>query len=339
MTTRKCRSNIKKFALSLCALLPFGLLRRWARKQLIVLNYHSIYKWDKDEQIKRKVYRTESQFQEDLNFMKKYFKVIGIEGLLNSVKGQNDLSDHPLIITFDDGLKVVYDKIFPLLKREQLPAVVFINPSFVDNRDMHYLRKKTILLGHIEQMNGEFEELTKTEKGQKLKEKINQLHGISYAQKLVLYEVASILGIDFVKMLKTNPLYLSVDEINEMIEGGVAVGAHSMDHPPFQELSLEEQYDQIKESVDWVVDKFNLDYKVFAFPSNDRHIKKSLFEMVKPHVDLTFGVQGLMKDEFDFHYHRIEIEATGKKAITAFKYEYLKLILQRLVGKSEVKRY
>ncbi len=339
MIIRKCKKVIEKIALGLCAVLPFKLLRWWARKSLIILNYHSIYQWDKDEKIKRKVYRTEDQLQEDLKFLKNNFEVIEIDRLINSKQSKTPLPSHSLLITFDDGLKVVYDKIYPLLRKEELPAVVFVNPSFVDNRDMHYLRKKTILLGHIEQMNGEFEELSKTEQGIKLKEKINQLHGITYAQKLVLYEVASLLGIDFVKILKDNPLYLSVGEIHEMIDGGVAIGAHSMDHPPFEELTVQEQYDQIKESVDWVVDKFNLDYKVFAFPSNDRHVKKTLFEMVKPHVDLTFGVQGLMKDEYEFHYHRIEIEATGKKAITAFKYEYLKLIILCLLGKSKVKRY
>ncbi len=57
---------------------------------------------------------------------------VGLEELLAAHEGRGSLPDHPVLLVFDDGLRSVYTRVFPLLELYQYPAVVAVVGSWLD---------------------------------------------------------------------------------------------------------------------------------------------------------------------------------------------------------------
>nr|WP_321409397.1 polysaccharide deacetylase family protein [uncultured Carboxylicivirga sp.] len=319
------------------AIIPFNFIRKWASKDFIIINYHSIHGWDPDPVINKNKYRTIDRLEQDLRFFNENYSVIKITDLINN----KSLPQNALAITIDDGLKSVYDLMYPVFKKTGIKPALFVNPDFIDNTDLHFIRKRNIILKKLGSLD---EEQHKNLISWLDKNDLNiynlkiQLHSIKYHQRSVLDELIFELNLSVKDILDRKPVYLSSTEIDEMLSDGFELGAHSMDHPPFEQLSPVEQEQQVLESMKWIEEDFNTGHRMFAFPSDDRPINQKLFNNIRDFVDITLGVQGLQRDTIENHYHRITIESSGATAEQAIKYEYLKYILKRTFKKSIFKR-
>nr|WP_321451495.1 polysaccharide deacetylase family protein [uncultured Carboxylicivirga sp.] len=334
---KRFNRNVESCLMRFTILFPFKWLRAWAAKDLVVINYHSIQGWDPDPTINKNIYRTVDQLEKDLQFFQKQYSIINASDLINN----HALPKNALAITIDDGLQLVYSLMYPVFRKAGIKPALFINPDFVDNKDVHFIRKRNLVIQQLDSLEtGQANNLAKwmNERSLDVKQLKKQLNTIQYHQRNLLDELLSVLDVTIPDFLSQNPVYLSIDEITKVLNDGFELGGHSMDHAPFEQLSLEEQTQQVKESMQWVAERFNLDYRMFAFPSDDRPISKKLFTKIKDDVDITFGVQGLKKDVIPHHYHRITIESSQISARQAIKFEYLKYIFKRLMKKSVVKR-
>ena len=124
-----------------------------------------------------------------------------------------------------------------------------------------------------------------------------------------------------------------------MLENNMTIGAHSTDHPDFTELSLEDQVDQTLSSMNDLADRFQLDYKAFAFPYNDRALDIDLFNSISEGTDVTFGSSGLLKDEFKMHFQRGSIDNSTQSFRPALAVLFSKYYGLKLIGKHIIKRY
>lgn len=342
MITRKFKFIIKFILGRLSKIFSFRILRAVAYANPVIVNYHSINGWDPYLSNNRNQYRSLQSFENDIIFFKKYYSLISLQQLVNWKVNGDPLPNNSLFITIDDGLKVVYDLMYPILQKHEVKAAIFLNPSFVDNKDLHYLRKKRILLDEISSKHiADDQEAIKICSKYGLKGKSLGLivNSTKYKHRLLLDELAVWLNIDYLRILKEKPLYLSSANIKEMISEGFYFGGHSIDHPPFIELSVDEQNYQIRESVDSIDSSYNLTYKIFAYPSNDRKLTLSMFDVAESVYDLSFGVQGFQKDKVKNHLHRIQIEGSDMLPKHAMKYEYLQYMINILTGNKFVKRH
>jgi len=256
------------------------------------------------------------QFKNDLEYLLKYYQPISLSELLKIKSGEKELTKNSFHLTFDDGLSEFYHVVAPILKEYGVPATVFLNTNFIDNKSLFYRFKASILYDQL---------------------KDSSILSISYNDRGKLYELAQQNGVDFDAYLKEQRPYLSSQQIKELIGQGFTFGAHSIDHPLFNQLSIEEQMHQTKESIKTVCHQFNIDYKVFSFPFTDDGVEASFFKTIKEEVDVTFGCAGLKKQEFDFHHQRIpmEMKASAQQILkTAYVYYWMK----GLIGKNKIKR-
>jgi hypothetical protein len=107
------------------------------------------------------------------------------------------------------------------------------------------------------------------------------IKAINYREKGHLEELAKMLKIDFKSYLLENTPYLSSEEIRFIIDEGFFIGAHSIDHPRYAELSLDEQVHQTVESLRFVTERFNLTYRLFAFPYEDIMLTKEFYSKIR----------------------------------------------------------
>ena len=287
------------------------------------------------------------QFKEDLRFLLKHFKPINIDELIKIANGQKSVAQNSFFLSFDDGLSEISDTVAPILKEMGVPAAFFLNSSFIDNKEMFYRFKCSILV----------EYLLNKPPVKDIEVKIREVlvkHSIStenirsgilavkYENKHLLDEIATLLEVDFDEYLNSNKPYLTTAQIEELIKDGFAIGAHSADHPQYNYLSLEEQLSQTQRSMQFIQDKFDVQHKVFSFPFTDFGVSKDFFLKIfdgnNKIADISFGSAGLKKESFPNHFQRSPMEDANIPAEKMVATEYLYYLLKAPFGKNVIIR-
>lgn len=280
------------------------------------------------------------QFLKDIDILTKNYKSINPQDLLDNKKLNNNF-----LLTFDDGLQEVYSVIYPILKKNNIKAIFFINPNFVDNNEGLYKHYISIIISHLKDNNFEKSRLDKI--SQKLSFNYNtieefkqQLINIKFSERAKISDVLEILNIDIKMYLNEHKPYITKEQIQEMINDGFYFGGHTMSHPPLNQLTHEDQKTEIINSINWLKENFHITYSLFAFPFSDKTISKKLlnelFEYDK-NIKL-FGNSGLKKDIDTRIIQRFSLEnpkkKTEKQIVTENLYKYFNI----LTGKYNIKR-
>jgi peptidoglycan/xylan/chitin deacetylase (PgdA/CDA1 family) len=325
--------------------IPFRLedLRRRADVTPLIINYHMV----SDEElpyIKNLYhYRDVSGFRKDLELFRSVYQPVGMIDLLESLfPGGKPLPGNALILTFDDGFREMHDIVVPLLLEFDIPATFFLTCNFIDNKSLNHDNKKSMLveslkLGSSRDRSRKIDELIK-ENDVPGKDPPDCIMSIPYAQRSLLDDIAEVMGIDFNQFLNEIQPYLTSTQVENLIHSGFTIGAHSVDHANFGELSQEGQIDQIRKSLAFLARRFSIDYSFYAFPYSDRGVSSECFRAVSGEVDLTFGTHGLKRDRIRNHFQRINVEKYRQAAINTIKYHYSRLIILKKVKREYIKR-
>jgi peptidoglycan/xylan/chitin deacetylase (PgdA/CDA1 family) len=226
-----------------------------------------------------------------------------------------------------------------------IPATCFLNSAFIDNKDLFYRYKVSLL---IEEIQKHKEKKEFWQDFHRLKEKFGIPQG--YYRDVLLHldqnnipfidEAAKLIPVDFKDYLKKHKPYLASDPIRELIAKGFTFGAHSINHPDFRKLPDREKMDQTLRSVEEVREKFNLSYRIFAFPFTDYGIGKAFFDTVyaRDQVELTFGCAGIKRDSVRNNLQRIPMEDYNLSASRRLKTDYFYYLLKAPFGKNLIRR-
>lgn len=301
----------------LAAVVPFRYLKSRRKTPVLLPFYHLV----SDEDLPWRSnydYPNTKQFEAELDFLLKHFKPLALDDLLSG----KDLSGG-FHLSFDDGLRQCAEVIAPMLTRKGIPATFFINPSFIDNKDLFH-RYKAAEISAL------------------LKEKNIHIHlQRTYADLQSLDDLAEEIGLNWEDWLQQKQPYMSLDQVRQLQADGFTIGSHSMDHPEFELLDAETQLDEIQESMDWLVEHVEPRIRAFAFPFTDFGVPDSVIESCHREnmVDISFGTAGLKREHFPFHFQRLPLENRIETPIRArLKQEYLAYQLKRLLGKHYTRR-
>lgn len=311
--------------------IPTQAVIRWTKQQLFLPTYHTIQGNYPLPHIHH-LYppKTAQQFEKDLDFLLKHYQPISLETLYDFVFENKALPKNSFFLSFDDGLREVYEFAFPILKRKGIPATIFLNSAFVDNKDLFFRYKASLLIEKIRTQNVSKNQLQTVEdvlsKNQLSQKSIPQkLLAIPFHQKYLLDDIAKILEFDFQIFLKTQKPYLSSEQINELHNNAFTFGAHSVNHPWYGELTEDEQLMQTKDSLDFVQQNFEPNHRVFAFPFHDQDVSDSFFEKIKNNTiaELTFGASLFPQRERTTHFQRFPMEGNRLPVEALFKLKSL----------------
>ncbi|MBI4649579.1 MAG: polysaccharide deacetylase family protein [Bacteroidia bacterium] len=291
--------------------------------------------------------RNEKLFRQDLDFMLSYFRPVSLKELLSFVLSGEKPSENILFLSFDDGLSDIYNIAAPILKEKGVPATVFINTAFLDNKDLFYRYKASIILDHLSRKTVPESQISII-KSVLLKYNIcpkclaTAIISVAYLQKAVLDEIAAVLNIDFKEYLKVHQPYMTTQQIKWLKKHNFSVGSHSIDHPYYGEIPLKEQIKQTAESVKVISKVFDEPIMAFAFPFTDFGVSRTLFlkfyASMSSFIDISFGAAGLKKDIVPQHLHRFPMENSLVPAKKLICSEYLYYILKMPLGKNKIKR-
>lgn len=102
-------------------------LPRRERPRLLVVMYHNLVFGRTGSEYNRDIYN----FEHDLAYLRKRYRIIGFDDLLEIRSGRQSLDTDAAIITFDDGDLSMYGIAYPLLAEYGIKATFFIVPEFV----------------------------------------------------------------------------------------------------------------------------------------------------------------------------------------------------------------
>ena len=311
-----------------------------AFKSQTVFPYYHIVKDSKATHIENLYeYKNIAQFKSDIDLLLKNYEPIEPQNLF-SVQKENSF-----LLTFDDGLEEVYSIIFPILKEKKIKAIFFINPDFVDNVQSLYKHDISIVISHLKNSgfdSGKVGEICKI-LGigfATTADFVQQLKKINFKERHKVDQILQLLDIDRKQYLQTQKPYISKAQIQEMMDAGFYFGGHTMSHPPLEQLTFEEQKNEIINSIQWLKDNFGIKYSLFAFPFSDRGRSKKLINALFEYDKdlLVFGNSGLKKDIDPRIIQRFSLENPNKETAKQIVTENLYKHYNQLTGKYHIQR-
>ncbi|MCB0687989.1 MAG: polysaccharide deacetylase family protein [Saprospiraceae bacterium] len=319
-------------------------LLRWSDQRLVLPVYHLAT--DDNVPHIQHLYPVKNidQFQIDLEFLLKYFEPIDLASLIQHVEGSKQLSKPSFHLTFDDGLQEFASTISPILKQKGIPATNFLNTAFIDNRDLFFRYKVSLIIDQLSLSETPLQKQIKKDFFESSSKEVSLsdlLLRLEYTDLVLIDQIAEELKIDFTDYLKGHQPYLTSMQISHLIEEGFTFGGHSIDHPLLGKLPLDEQIRQTIESVESVSHQFNLPWKTFAFPFTDYGISMHYFDHFygdDRHLDLSFGSAGLKQDIYARHLQRIPMEMGYLPADKIIHGELLYFLMKRPFGKNYIVR-
>lgn len=274
-------------------------------------------------------YKDEGRFQNDVDEILKRYVPISAADLLRAISGGGDLpGKRQVLFTFDDGLRETHDTIAPILAAKGAPGLFFVITDCVDNKALMYRHKASVIVDALKysrtsdaSKNAILSLLS--EAGVEVDRRSNLTDAIlciGYEKRTLLDRVAAVLEVDFNEYLRRHKPYVTSEQIRSLKKGGFSVGAHSLDHPPFEHISPEEQVRQTTDSLGFVKTNYGVEQSYFAFPYGDTGVGLGYFERIASAVDLTFGTRGFERSRTTWNVQRVSMDGkyTAKELLWLF---------------------
>lgn len=225
-----------------------------------------------------------SDFEKHIVYLKKTFNIVSLSEIFSSYRSGKKLRDKKQIaITFDDGYENNFTNAYPILKKHNIPATIFVVSQALRNADfilwydlLDVLKNKTSLKEFLslsgfvsEDKRIEYDsvqnigQLKRTFKKLNSKEKENILSTFRdrYKNEILLTDK---------EFLKT----LSVAQMKEMIDSGlIEIGSHTHNHPNLEEIADEEIVYELTQSKNLLQSNLGVEIKSIAFPDGSYNQK------------------------------------------------------------------
>ncbi len=320
---------------ALSGLLPFRWLQTFNNHKIIFPFYHLVANERVGHVAHLYSYKNENEFVKDLDFLLKRYKPLSILELYEGKIPDRD----SFLLTFDDGLIEFKEIVAPILLRKGVPAINFLNSGFVDNTDLFYRYKASLLIEETRRDKASCRRLRElfpeSGYGKGVKEKLLK---ITYHERESLDIAAHHIGFSYHDYLAKVKPYMTSEDVRALAKAGFDFGGHSIDHPEYWNLNLENQVKQTLESVAAARQLTGARLRLFSFPFSDTGVKESFFdnEWIKNNVDFMFGTAGIKKEKHRGHFQRIPMEERkGKKtAEQLLRREYIYFFFKMLLGRN-----
>lgn len=121
---------IKRIVLVMFTFLGYILLlplwRKFRKDFVLVLRYHSISEFRRHEvNVKPKI------FGRQLKYLAKNFNIISQNEFSDFLNNRKKIPPKAVLITFDDGYKDNFTNAYPVLKKNNLPAAIFLSVAYI----------------------------------------------------------------------------------------------------------------------------------------------------------------------------------------------------------------
>lgn len=259
------------------ALSSFGLPRishrLFGRGRAPILMYHGIVRRPLD--VADWCFVSEADFDKQMQYLAAHFDVVPLPELPNRLAGP--ASARPLAaITFDDGYANNHEIAWPILKRYNLPATIFLNTALIGTADTVWFCRVNDALARTSRRELEWKGRSisiataeeKSAASDLLQDSLKQLKANEL--KIACDQLVLDLGGDPRRQVAADSPFrmLSPSQVQEMAyDGLVEFGAHTRTHTILAPLPDDEMKHEIIGSIDDVAHLSGKPCRMFAYPN------------------------------------------------------------------------
>jgi peptidoglycan/xylan/chitin deacetylase (PgdA/CDA1 family) len=247
------------------------------------------------------------------------FKPLSLTELARAIRENGRAPERSLFLSFDDGFRETIETIAPICLEKGVPATFFLNTAFLDNRALCFRHKASILAERCILLGRE-----RTERALRGFDGSSGTAGPAeffltrrFSHAGVLDCCAPLLEVDFDAYLRSEKPYLTGSQVKRLTEKGFEIGAHSIDHPLYSELTLEEQLFQTRQSMSQLAQQFHPPTKGFAFPFVSDGVKSEFYRAILDDnaAELIFCLGGDPEHSSNRLVQRFGVEGRNPKSL------------------------
>lgn len=258
------------------------------KNNFIILLYHRIGEVEYNS-IPSMVHATQDEFEREIIFLKRHYNIISCSELLDVFRYNISLPKRSLIITFDDGYKDNYTNAFPVLKKYNIPAIIFLSTNYIGEKNgLFWIDKVAWIIDSIQKESVDIPGLGSLSLNSIKSKNKTKLTIIRYLTKIQDSQKNEIID-SLCRQLKVEirneiakELYLSEDEIRDMSKNGIMFGGHGCSHSILTKISIKQAMNEVRESkiiIERIIEK-KIDF--FAYPNGSfNDFNEQIIEIVQ----------------------------------------------------------
>ncbi len=257
-----------------------------SKGRYLILGYHRIKNPSGDRYIEPGMYVKPVVFKKQMKILGEYFEIVSLEEVCKKIPSKRKPS---CVLTFDDGWNDFYTNAYPVLKKYQYPATVFLPTDYIGSNKMLWTDAFADLMIKKKFDTGFLSEYFKDElTRKKLNKRFNRnnLHDLINLVKTYSIEHNQ----EIIKnILQENDLinerrsdFLTWEQVFEMEESGlIGFGSHTSQHVILISVSAEKVREELNHSREILLSKKLVypDFIPFCYPNGST--SKVIAEEVK----------------------------------------------------------
>jgi peptidoglycan/xylan/chitin deacetylase (PgdA/CDA1 family) len=220
-------------------------LERYAFPGVLVLSYHGLRPTDFAGDLPfAKLHIAADVFEEHCRVLAEHCHPIALDAWSAANEGGRALPSRPVLLTFDDGYRSVFELARPILRRYRIPAAIFVCSDPV--RDQHLFWFDAIAREH----------------GNAAVSEARARAGAGCRDLAARYAKAAGQG---------DPLApMTPDQVAQLAAEGFTIGAHTASHAPLESLSLDDQRCELEMCRDALTEWTGVRIDALAYPWGKR---------------------------------------------------------------------
>jgi peptidoglycan/xylan/chitin deacetylase (PgdA/CDA1 family) len=194
-------------------------------------------------------------FEHHLEWLASRYRLVTLEEALDARDSRQDDRRPRACLTFDDGLRSVYECVRPMLSARGLPAAVFLNTAAIGNRTLLWQHALSYLMHHrsVSEVYRRLSRLTAwndpiPETGLRVIQVCQQRFSDVWRSNAIAHLFEE-LHQDIERAARTEAPYLEHDQIAIMAREGFSFYSHTSSHFPLahvDETAMKEEIDRAK---------------------------------------------------------------------------------------------
>lgn len=245
----------------------------WARS-LTVLNYHRIDDLENNpDNFQPNISATPAEFDRQMSYLSRWFNVVSLQDVTNWILKNKPLPRYAALITFDDGYLDNYTNAFPVLKKYNFPAVIYLTSGHIESNRPFYWDLVAYCFAHTQKDNILFPDGIERSwdsidgKNQISKQWIESMKILEENQKQnwisrIPEQLNVVIPDNYFKNLMMN-----WDQVREMSAANIDFGAHTVTHPILTRISPEQVRTEISDSKKRIEQELNKPVISLAYPN------------------------------------------------------------------------
>ena len=220
----------------------FAPFRRVHQNGALILMYHRFSRAEHYSHTSQKVFETH------LAYLTKYYQIIALQQLADNLRNGEKIPAKTAVITIDDGYADAYDIAFPVLRKFNVPATVFVATDFLDRKcwlwtdKMRFLTTQTKLSEiklTLENTQQTFILSGKTSRSAAATKLNSWLKTLPAARnELEIEMLAEEFGVKLPELPPAEFNAITWENAREMDKNGVAIESHTVTHPILPNVEL-----------------------------------------------------------------------------------------------------